>query len=152
MKKAVFLFLAVMVLIGFAVKDSMAEQLCWQLSPFIDVVKVSVTATGSGHKIVNGIRFYSTSVYPVVGSFEKDPNGGTVRFLSFYSANETNGYCNFSATVDPTSTPKWQGSGGNACSNGIANSWTMVRVNCTTYAPLATTITAENNGKASSEP
>jgi len=143
MKKAVFMFLAAMIIIGFAMNDSMAGQLCWQKSGVSDIIKVSVTDTGSGHKLVNGFTSTSSYLLPVTGSFEKDLDG-VHRILSL---NATNTYtdswggnrsCVITGVLDPSSTPKWQGTVTTDCGNGdFVTTRDLIRINCSTLKPLA---------------
>ena len=153
MKKAIFTFLALTLVVGFAAKESAAAQMCWNLSPYLDSIKVNIGANVAGHQSVNGVRFWTGGNYPVVGSFEKDQNGGTSKFMSFFSANGGTSTCGYDTVLVPTGSPKYQGTWTNTCTNGAAASGTLVRINCTTLASLAPgTAGAAAGTKISSDP
>jgi len=157
MKKAVLLFLALVMLIGLTIQDSQAVQLCWQLSPFPDIIKVSVFQPDPllPHKLVNGIwKFDDSYLIPVVGTFEKDL-GGVNKRLSLHGTNNFlagfGGFrdCILDATLSPTSTPKWEGPWALDCgSGGFTNSGDLIRINCLTLVPLSVTPKSTVNNKA----
>ena len=140
MEKAVFLFLAVMVMTGFAIEESAAGNMCWNWVGNTLVLKVSVTDTGNKTRLVNGFFFTPgnpPAVYwPALGNFNNSYDNIN-RILTF-SATETSGRtCFYQATLSPTTTPKWEGSGSLACIDGVTNGYNLQRVDCSTYTPLA---------------
>lgn len=83
MKKVALFFLALVLLVGYAVNDSVAGLLlCWKIEEQVDAdgadkyIEVRVTKTDSARHLLNGI-FYNTDgdIAPVVGTMEKSPDG-----------------------------------------------------------------------------
>jgi hypothetical protein len=133
--------------VGFGVKDSTAGQMCWSVNA--SPLKVSVTDTGSGHKLVNGFWDAAADRIPVTGTFEK-ASTGTDRILTLHGVWSTTipslDDCLFHVTLSSTSSPKWQGSGSYFCSRMAAPaSATLTRTNCSAVAESVRTTVNGNN-------
>jgi hypothetical protein len=160
MKKAALFFMALVILVGYAVRDSGAAEMCWNLNPFTDIIKVSMVKPDPllPHKLITGFwKATGDYVIPVVGSFETDL-GGVNKRLSLHGTNNTtsfSGYrdCILDATLSPTSTPKWEGPWEINCgAGGFTNSGVeLTRIDCTTLAPLSFSATQSSNNKAAGE-
>ena len=77
MKKIVMSFALLVIVGSFVISDANAGQTCWQLDPFIDMVKVAVTNPDPNvqYKLLNGIWGAGTLLWPVVGSMVKSFDG-----------------------------------------------------------------------------
>jgi len=140
MKKAMLTFLALTLVMGFAANDSKAAQMCWNFVGYTSVIKVSVTPTLHKHSIIDGTYFVPgtppTIFGNVLGTFEFAADN-VHKTLAFSEIEPTGRTCFFSTNLSPTTTPKWEGSGSLLCTDGTINTYSMQRVNCSTYVPLA---------------
>ena len=159
MKKIVLVLLAVALIAGFTAAKSEAGQICWGMDIFSDIIKVSVTNTGSSHKIVNGVWFAGTSyLNPVTGTFEKDFDGSSKR-LSLHATNNDaisfGGFrdCVLDADLSAVSSPKWEGPAIVDCGAGgfPVSGFSLIRVDCATLTPLNASATLNAAGKAAGE-
>src|SRR6266536_4633531 len=117
------------VLMFFAVKE--ANAVCWNLSPFIDIIRAKVGDASSEHRIVNGVWFAST-IYlsPVVGSLERELGGGASRRLGLIASGQEigNGTASIEGTVNATTL---EGTWVLANSAGtVVSSGSLVTVSC----------------------
>ena len=151
MKKVVLLFLALVMLAGFVIKDSEAGQLCWNMSPYVDVVKVSTSLPDPlyrNHKLLNGKWDDTYTVFPVVGEMEKDEDG-VHKIIGLHATKFSGGILQswvWTATIDPiTKEGPW-----NILNpqSGSTNSGTLVRIDCVTGAPLGAVLAESNMGRA----
>lgn len=143
MKKVGLILLVLVLFSAFVVTQSEAGQLCWNWSPFLDIIKVSTTSTLNGHTAVNGFLTASGFYFlPVIGTFEKDPNGLDKR-LSLHMTNNTTFFggfrdCVADASLSRTSVPKLEGPVEVNCgAGGFVQTGTLVRIDCSTLAPLS---------------
>jgi hypothetical protein len=157
MRKIALVLLVFALIAGFTAAKSEAGQICWGMDVFADIIKVSVTPTGSGHKIVNGVWFAGSYLNPVTGTFEKDFDG-TSRRLSLHATNNTTSFggfrdCILDADLSAVSVPKWEGPGIVDCGAGAfpVSGFNLIRVNCTTLLPLNASATSNASGKALGE-
>ncbi len=146
MKKTIFFLVSVFFVILLVGSASAGVQ-CYDVSPYPDVVKVTVTVQdplNPVNKIVTGALYLQGTYYlPLSGTVVKDADGVHKR-VSVHATNNTTSFggyvdCVIDATLDPTATPV-QGPmiiscGGNG---GFSNTATLVRVPCSTLPhPLA---------------
>jgi hypothetical protein len=154
MKKVALFFLALVVLAGFAMKDSEAGQLCWKLNPYTDIIKVSTSTPDSlyDHTLLNGrwrARNPGGYACPVVGSMEKHFDG--VNKVVGLHATATVGGTLYSAIIEATINPKTNNGTWNLLrSDGGTISGTFTRVDCVTGIPLGTSTasSSESHGNA----
>jgi len=127
------------VLMFFAVKE--ANAVCWNLSPFIDIIRAKVGDASSEHWIVNGVWFATGSyLTPVVGSLECEFGGGANRRLGIIASGQEVGIgtATIEGTVNATTLGgSWQimDSAGTVISSG-----SLVTVSCASNpVPVAST-------------
>lgn len=148
MRKALFLFLAACLVIGFSALDVQAKEWCWKMDPYSDVVKVSVFKPDPGkfHLLVNGRWEDTTNVFPVVGTIERSLSG-TSLVMSIHGTRDDMSIWDLRAVLVPSTksgTWKIKDSTGSYTNNG-----TFTRINCSTLAPLSdTALTPEHGGRA----
>jgi hypothetical protein len=140
------------VMFGAAISTSQAE-ICWRLSPFIDVVRVAETtfvdeAVGGSHTLVVGSWVAGNSYsLPIVGSIDVNvpvTNPRTQRF-GVHGTNHTTGFGNHSyCTLDAQLGAGWKLS----CDGNVAgifnNSGTFTLISCDTVS----TVTRESGPAA----
>lgn len=136
MKKIAFVILLFLVVMMCAVQSD-AGQLCWNILPYTDIVKVSTVNTLYGHVQLNGVWLVSgVTLMPVTGTMEKTLDGLNKRVALFAAAADV-GYeqCVLQATVDLTlkeGDAIWTCNGGTV---GPING-TLDRVSCSSLHPL----------------
>ena len=100
MKKAVFLFLAVMVVMGFAVKDSVAAAWCWQIDPF-DNIKLTVVKPDPASPFwsLHGVWRGGDTIIPLAGTMAKTLDG-TGRILTLHGTYPGSNSQSYSINVE----------------------------------------------------
>jgi hypothetical protein len=142
MKKAVFCLILGWFVI-FTGQNGFAASQCFELSPFIDVMKVSVTAPDSAipaNKLLIGVWYAPGSYWePITGTQVKDSDGVSKRF-SVHATRASSYYdCILDATLDPTLTPI-QGPFVISCAGeSFTNSGTLIKVKCNDLPPYSIT-------------
>jgi hypothetical protein len=140
MRKAVFCLILGWLVMFLAQNGSAASQ-CFELSPFIDVMKVSVTTPDStmpANKLIAGVWYYPGGYWePIIGTQVKDSDGVHKRF-SVHATHASSYYdCLLDATLDPTMTPV-QGPFVISCAGGsFTNSGTLIKVKCSDLPPYS---------------
>lgn len=140
MKTVVILFVTLLVVLGFALNESIAGQLCWTTTPFSNLIKVSVTTTGNGHKLINGFWDTPGGRIPVTGTFEKESTG-TNRVLTLHGVWLTSilSDCLLYFSLSSTSTQKWEGDGSYQCTGmDTPTAISLTRTSCTTLSVAGT--------------
>jgi hypothetical protein len=99
MKTTVYVLLSTLVLVAVVAQlGSIAQaETCYQLKPFVDVLRVNVQVTDgtthAQHALVYGDWVATTSyTMPIVGSLELNVNSTTVRRLGVHGTNDTSDF------------------------------------------------------------
>lgn len=136
MKKAALLFLALVVLVGFAVKESEAGQLCWKFDGYNDYIKVTVSNPDPLYspKLLIGM-WYSPAAYvlPLVGTMVKDIGGTPTRVslqATYGAGSSLQNPIALDASLDPVTK---NGTLGIYYHNtDSVSSFTITKINCST--------------------
>jgi hypothetical protein len=154
MKKTVFC-LVLGCFVTILAQNGFAGSQCFQLSPFSDRIRVSVTTPDStvpSNKLITGVWYAPANYWwPITGTEVKDSDGIKKRF----SVHATNSFvymdCILDATLDPTATPL-QGPFEMSCAGGtFTNSGTLIKVKCSTLSPFSTLLESEGALPAAGE-
>jgi len=141
MKKTVYCLIFVCFVI-FSAQTVIAGTKCYNWSPFIDVLKVTVTPqdpSNPANKLLTG-ALYAQGIYylPFIGTLVKDADGVNKRF-SIHLTNNTVDFGGFrDCVLDATlgTTKPIQGPLEVNCgAGGFTNTGTLIQVDCSTLPP-----------------
>jgi hypothetical protein len=135
MKNVVTCFFFLTTLGVVLVQDAVAGQTCWNMEPYADIVKLTVSTPDPsypGNKLVNGVWRDLNLLWPVVGSMVPSADG-TQWIISFHGTRNDVTTWDLRASVDKktkngTWTIKDPGS-------GFTNNGTFTKVPCSTPFP-----------------
>jgi hypothetical protein len=137
MKKIVIGFALLVIVGSFVISDANAGQICWQLDPFIDIVKVTLTKPDPNlnYKLLNGVWRAGTLLWPVVGSMVKSSDG-TQWIISLIGTRNDNTLWALRGEVDKvTKNGIWSIKNPE---DAFANNGTFTKIPCSTLFPTLT--------------
>lgn len=138
MKKIFTFFLLLTIPGAFMVNDAAAGQICWNMEPYNDIVKLTVSTPDPSYpknKLLNGIWRDEVYLWPVVGSMVPSADG-TQLIISFHGTRDDVTTWDLRAVVDKkTKNGTWTIKDPES---SFTNNGTFTKVPCSTPFPIIT--------------